>query len=98
MELGDVLNRPRIRKKYGLTSGDIQTAIGLILLRGEEVSPTRKVFSCRDPSDNMFLKVAAKGQADLIVSGDADLLVLSPFEGIQIVSPSTFLARLDEHS
>jgi len=29
------------------------------------------------------------GKADLVVSGDADLLVLNPFRGIPIVPPAT---------
>jgi predicted nucleic acid-binding protein len=29
--------------------------------------------------------------ADLIVSGDADLLALNPFRGIPIVTPATFV-------
>ncbi|HLL56347.1 MAG TPA: hypothetical protein VK359_00330 [Rubrobacteraceae bacterium] len=31
------------------------------------------------------------GRADCIVSGDADLLVLNPFRGINVVTPSDFL-------
>ena len=40
--------------------------------------------------------IALAGSADLIVSGNTDLLTLDPFEGIPIVSPATFLARFDE--
>ena len=48
---------------------------------------------CRDPKDDKFLDVAINGGADLIVTGDADLLVLHPFEGIEIVTPAAYLAR-----
>ena len=94
-ELIDVLNRPRIRKKYHLTYQDIQTAVSVILLRGEAVAPTEQITACRDPKDDKFLEVAVAGKADVIVSGDQDLLVLHPFSGIPIVQPATFLHMLD---
>jgi putative PIN family toxin of toxin-antitoxin system len=94
-ELVDVLNRPRIRHKYKLTPSDIQTVVSLILLRGEPVTPTDHITACRDPKDNKFLEVAIAGQADVIVSGDEDLLVLHPFAGIPILSPVAFLQMLD---
>jgi putative PIN family toxin of toxin-antitoxin system len=94
-ELLDVLSRPRIRAKYQLEDDDIETVLLLVLLRGEPVVPGRRVMSCRDPLDDKFLEVAVAGKADVIVSGDQDLLVLSPFEGIAIVGPATFLAMLE---
>ena len=94
-ELVDVLKRPRIRKKYGLSEQDIQTAVSLILLQGEAVVPNERIIACRDPKDDKFLEMAVAGKADVIVSGDEDLLVLHPFAGIPIVSPATFLQMLD---
>ncbi len=93
-ELVDVLNRPRIREKYGLGDGDIRTVVALILLRGEHVTPRVRIRACRDPHDDKFLEVAVSGHADVIVIGDEDLLVLSPFQGIPIVSPREFLDML----
>ncbi len=93
-ELVDVLNRPRICDKYRITAQDIQTIVGLILLRGEAVSPHAPIAACRDPRDDKFLAVAVAGRADALVSGDEDLLVLHPFEGIPIVSPAVFLQML----
>jgi putative PIN family toxin of toxin-antitoxin system len=94
-ELLDVLNRPRIRGKYGLTDPDIQAIVALILLRGEAVQVDDRITACRDPKDDKFLEVAVAGKADAIVSADEDLLVLDPFEGIPIVSPAAFLRMLD---
>jgi uncharacterized protein len=41
-----------------------------------------------DPSDSLFLALAAQGKATLIVSGDRHLLDLESFNKIQIVMPS----------
>ncbi len=95
-ELVDVLARPRIRDKYGLTDDDVESILALILLRGEAVVASKEIVACRDPKDDLFLNVAVSGQADAIVSGDEDLLVLHPFEGIPILSPAEFLTRLRE--
>jgi putative PIN family toxin of toxin-antitoxin system len=94
-ELIDVLNRPRIRDKYRLTDQDIQTVVSLILLRGEAVVPQERITACRDSKDNKFLDVAVAGKADVVVSGDQDLLVLHPFRDIPILPPAAFLQMLD---
>jgi len=49
------------------------------------------ILACRDPRDDKFLEVAVHGRADLIVTGDADLLALSPFRGIAILTPAAYL-------
>jgi putative PIN family toxin of toxin-antitoxin system len=49
------------------------------------------VHACRDPKDDKFLELAVNGEADMIVSGDDDLLMLNPFRGIKILSPLSFL-------
>ena len=53
---------------------------------------------CRDPDDDLVLATAVAAHADLIVTGDDDLLVLRTYEGIEIVSPRRFLERLDADS
>lgn len=50
-----------------------------------------KIIACRDPKDDKFLTLAVAAQADYIISGDADLLVLHPFQGIHIIKPADFL-------
>ena len=52
------------------------------------------VQACRDPKDDKFLELAVNGGADCIVSGDDDLLVLNPFRGVEILTPSDFLAAM----
>ena len=47
--------------------------------------------ACRDRDDDKFLETALAGQAGYIVSGDADLLALNPFEVVHIVNAGEFL-------
>jgi putative PIN family toxin of toxin-antitoxin system len=47
--------------------------------------------ACRGPADDAVLSVAIEGRADVIVTGDADLLALGEYERITIVTPRAFL-------
>jgi uncharacterized protein len=62
-----------------------------LLVNAEPVQIAEYISACRDPTDDKFLELAINGAADLILSGDADLLVLDPFRGIPIVTPATFV-------
>jgi len=50
---------------------------------------------CRDPDDDVVLGTAMAAGADVIVTGDKDLLVLGAYEGIGIETPRQFLEGLD---
>ncbi|HVG10811.1 MAG TPA: putative toxin-antitoxin system toxin component, PIN family [Thermoanaerobaculia bacterium] len=93
-ELIDVLSRPRMVHRYGLTAAEVDALCALVIRRGETVQSSRTIMVCRDPKDNKFLEVAAAGRADVIVTGDDDLKVLDPFEGIPIIKPFEFLRAL----
>lgn len=90
-ELADVLARPKFDRYISIA--DRQRFIGLLGGVARRVPITHQLKFCRDPRDDMFLHVALNGEADAIVTGDADLLVLHPFHGIDILSPADFLVR-----
>lgn len=60
-------------------------------LPSEMVTILHAVHDCRDVRDNHILEVAVNGQAQVIVTGDEDLLVLNPFRGITILRPADYL-------
>jgi putative PIN family toxin of toxin-antitoxin system len=90
-ELRAVLNRPKFARY--IQSEKIEPYIekvgkfGLILVN----SPI--IRACRDPKDDKFLEVTVHGRADVIVTGDTDLLTLHPFRGIAILTPADYLKR-----
>ena len=59
----------------------------------EIVEVVQQVRACRDPHDDKFLEAAVNGRADVIITGDKDLLELHPFRGIAIVGPADYLSR-----
>lgn len=95
-ELVEVYSRPKIQQKYHLDQEALNTIVGVIVTRGDSIVPTTDVNICRDPDDDMLLSLALGGHADYIVSGDGDLLSLSPFRGIPIIKPAEFLNILEK--
>ena len=65
--------------------------IRLIANIAEFVPIIHPVRQCRDPKDDKFLEVALNGRANLIVTGDEDLLAMNPWRGIVIVSAKDYL-------
>ena len=59
----------------------------------EIVEVVQRVQACRDPRDDKFLEAAANGRADVLVTGDKDLLELDPFRGIAILTPAAYVDR-----
>ena len=62
-----------------------------VLSKSSLISIIEKINACRDPKDNKFLEVAVSGNADLIITGDKDLLELNPYRSIEIITPRNFL-------
>ena len=56
------------------------------------------VPECRDPRDRPFLELAAAAQADALVTGDSDLLVLAPEFDVPIITPAALRTRLERGS
>jgi predicted nucleic acid-binding protein len=49
---------------------------------------------CRDKDDDAVLALALAAQADIVISGDDDLLCLASFEGIPILMPAQALQKV----
>ena len=57
----------------------------------EWVSITGAKLGCRDSDDDKLLGTALMGEADCLVTGDRDLLEMSPFNDTPISTPAGFL-------
>jgi putative PIN family toxin of toxin-antitoxin system len=94
-ELFVTLARPRLAP---LIPPRFQEWLSELPARAELVTITDRITACRDPKDDKFLELAVNGHADMIVSGDADLLVLNPFREIPIVAPAVFVQGMRDKS
>lgn len=90
-ELVRVLTRPKF-DPY-LTHEERIEFIRVLGGTARSVNITRHIKACRNPKDDLFLEISVHGEADALITGDADLLVLHPFQGIPILSPADFLAH-----
>jgi putative PIN family toxin of toxin-antitoxin system len=59
----------------------------------EIIEVLQHVRASRDPKDDKFLEAAVNGRANVLVTGDRDLLDLNPFRSIAIITPADYLAR-----
>ncbi|MBI5400333.1 putative toxin-antitoxin system toxin component, PIN family [Candidatus Saganbacteria bacterium] len=92
-EIIAVLQRPNIRKLTKMTKREILELGKLLLEESLKVLPSTKSAVCRDLDDNKFIDCAVAAKADYIVSGDNDLLELSSYQGIKIITLRAFLLK-----
>ena len=99
-EIVEVLESPRISKKYFIRQEDIQQLVDLlktdtILVPGRAVV---KGSVPQDPRDEIFLACAIDAKADCIVSGDRHLLGLQTYRGIPILTVKEFAEKLEKQT
>ena len=70
-------------------------ALERVLTRAIRVRLRGTVKQCRDPDDDMFLECAGRANADLLIAGDRDLLVLGSYKGTRILTPAQYVSGVD---
>ncbi|MDO9713834.1 putative toxin-antitoxin system toxin component, PIN family [Paracraurococcus lichenis] len=91
-ELLDVLDRPRLAR---FIDPELRAElVGQLDALGLLFTPTEAVADCRDAKDDKYLELALAAGAEVIVSGDADLLVLHPWRGVRVLRPADYLAEI----
>ena len=87
-EIRDVTSRPKFAKYF--PSKEVDSLMEFLQLIGESFNPHQIVQLCRDASDDYLLALAIEANADYLITGDYDLLVLNAIGGCQIVNVETF--------
>ena len=87
-ELDAVISRAKFNAILERSSTPRERTLSEVRQLAEIISPPPLPAPvCRDPDDDEVLAVAVAAQAELIVSGDDDLLALGSYAGIRIVTP-----------
>lgn len=94
-ELGAVMSRPKFSSILARTRTDPERALAALGRMAEMVdSPPLPAPVSRDSDDDAVLALAIASRADMIVSGDADLLTLGTHACIPIITPAEAIARI----
>jgi putative PIN family toxin of toxin-antitoxin system len=96
-ELADVLTRSKLAKpvaKTGRSADQLVKDFRRLVRRVRAAALTKQVS--RDADDDAVLACALAAGADLIVSGDVDLLALGSFRNIPIINAAAAVRRIAE--
>ena len=94
-ELDRVLTYPKLQRYY--SKKERTRFVALVMALSEVVDlPESIPRICRDPDDDQVIACAVVGEADVIVSGDDDLLALERVGGIPILTAAQFLEMLEK--
>ena len=94
-ELEEKLKSKKFLKYRNFSVEQISEVLDYYYENSVLVTSVFTVSKSRDPKDNKFLKLSKTIQADYLITGDKDILVLKEFEGCRILKTSEFLAELN---
>ena len=86
----------KLRDKFKYPEGEIAEIREAAMIAAEFVTPEEiPGDACREPNDLPILGTALAGRAEVIITGDKDLLALQTFRGIPVLRPGEFWKLLD---
>lgn len=87
----------KLREKFEMPEAKLEESINFIKGGAKVINPDGEPPSvCRDKDDNNVLHVGSFIEADYIITGDKDLLVLSNYGGVRIISPRDFWTKIKQ--
>lgn len=98
-ELREILHRKKLQRTVtatGLSADALVKRYQRLAYRVTARKFTQQI--CRDADDDAVLACALAAKANIIVTGDNDLLVLHPFQGIPILKAGAALALLQQNN
>jgi putative PIN family toxin of toxin-antitoxin system len=91
-ELLEVLGRPKFRQYF--TRDQVRELVELVNLRTEWIDVVPETRLCRDPKDDFLLDLCLQGKADLLVTGDQELLALGRVGPTSVIHYRDLLSHL----
>lgn len=100
-ELAEVLERPRLVRRYGFTAEEVRDYIEWVWTIARVVDPLQESYGCRDSSDDVICGSAEAGNAEYLVTRDDDikrdpaLMTALASKGVRVVSVARMNSILD---
>ncbi len=92
-EVSSVLRYTKVRRFHQLSDQELDEFIALLEANSELVLPTNRLHVSVDDDDNHYIECAVAGKAQYLITGDKrQLLPIKEYQGIRILSPTSFLA------
>jgi putative PIN family toxin of toxin-antitoxin system len=92
LELSEVLHRPKIKKRFS------QKHINEFFSLLDEVALLVEISTissiCRDPKDDYLLSLSIESDANYLVTGDLDLLIIKKINNTEIINYSDFEKKM----
>ena len=82
-----------LARKFSRDPEALSQVAVMMMEMAELVEPRNKVEVFKDDPDNRILECAESGRADVIVTGDKEMLLLKRYQGIQLITLRDYLAR-----
>ncbi len=79
--------------KFSRDREEISRLAVILSEMAEWVNPSKKIKVLSDEPDNRILECAVSGNADVIVTGDKEILRLGEYEKIKIISLKEYLEK-----
>ena len=91
-EIALVTQRPKLQKYF--PQSKVNELIDFLKIISLSIYIRSEVSLCRDEKDNYLLALAKDSQADFLITGDKDLLVIQQFESTKIVTYQQFFQEV----
>ncbi len=92
----EIINK--LRYKFEVEESFIQEISDRLDRLCEKYIPKHRVKICKDPTDNFLLELARASGAKYLISGDKLVLDLKKYKETQIISPASFLEKINERN
>jgi putative PIN family toxin of toxin-antitoxin system len=93
-EFVTVARRPKISKYFPELA--IDEILSLFHKYGKLVNVVSDITDCRDQKDNFLLNLAIDTNADYLVIGDSDLLILKQIKNTRVIKWNDFLKEMNK--
>ena len=83
-----------LTSKFGWNQKDVRSILDGYLNASIDINVQNSLKGvCRDPKDDMLFECAVQAQAEIIVSGDKDVLDVGEYRGIRVLSARQYVAN-----
>ena len=90
-EVSSVMARPKFKTDQEIIDNYIKSIEKI----GKKIVITGNIKDvCRDKDDDDKLECGINGNADYLITGDGDLLVIKKYQNIEIITPKEYLEKI----